>query len=63
MFTTWRTSTYSSSGSQSQCVEIGIAPGRVGVRDSKDRPRGHLNVSRTSWAAFARATANGELAR
>lgn len=45
----WRTSTYSASGSQSQCVEVGVAPGRVGVRDSKDRQRGHLDVSRTAF--------------
>ena len=57
MFTTWRTSTYSSSGSQSQCVEIGTAPGRVGVRDSKARDRGHLNVSRTAWTAFVHSLA------
>lgn len=45
MFSSWRKSTYSESGSQSQCVEVGLAPGRVCVRDTKDRERGHLNVS------------------
>lgn len=49
MFTEWRTSTYSEGGSQSQCVEVGIAPGRVGVRDSKCRERGQLSVSRTAF--------------
>lgn len=52
MFTAWRTSTYSQSGSQSQCVEIGTAPDRIGVRDSKDRERGHLDVSRTAFKAL-----------
>lgn len=49
MITAWRKSTYSQGGSQSQCVEVGVAPGRVGVRDSKDRTRGHLDVSRTAF--------------
>lgn len=49
MFTAWRKSTYSGTQSQTQCVEVGIAPGRVGVRDSKDRARGHLSVSRTAF--------------
>lgn len=50
-FTRWRTSSYSSSGSN-QCVEVGVAPGAVGVRDSKNREGGRLAVSRTAWAAF-----------
>lgn len=51
MITNWRKSTYSDSG-RPQCVEVGLAPGRVGVRDTKDRRRGHLAVSRTAWKAF-----------
>lgn len=49
MFKEWRTSSYSDTGSQAQCVEVGVAPGRVGVRDSKARGRGHLDVSRTAF--------------
>lgn len=48
MFTAWRTSSYSQSGS-GECVEVGLAPGRVGVRDSKARKRGHLDISRTAF--------------
>lgn len=57
MFTSWRTSTYSQS-TQGQCVEVGIAAGRVGVRDSKSRERGTLNVSPAAFrglVALARA--------
>lgn len=49
MFTAWRKSTYSDSGSKVNCVEVGLAPGRVGVRDTKDRERGHINVSRSAF--------------
>lgn len=48
MFTGWRTSTYSEA-TQGQCVEVGLAPGRVGVRDSKSRQRGHLDVTRAAF--------------
>ncbi|HEY3687428.1 MAG TPA: DUF397 domain-containing protein [Streptosporangiaceae bacterium] len=54
MITAWRTSTYSSSESTHECVEVGIGPGAVGVRDTKSRERGHLTVSRTAWRAFVR---------
>jgi hypothetical protein len=49
----WRKSSYSSSGSN-ECVEVGVAPGVIGVRDSKNRAAGRLAVSRTAWAAFVR---------
>lgn len=52
-FTAWRKSTYSSDGN-AQCVEIGVAPGAVGVRDTKNREAGHLAVSRTTWKTFVR---------
>lgn len=51
--TAWRTSSYSG-GAQQTCVEVGVAPGTVGVRDTKARERGHLEVSRTAWSAFVR---------
>lgn len=57
----WRKSSYS--GNTGTCVEVAPVPGMVGVRDTKDRARGHFAVTRTTWAAFTRATANGELAR
>lgn len=53
-FDRWRTSSYTDSGS-AQCVEVGLAPGLVGIRDTKDRKRGHLEVSRTAWTTFVRS--------
>lgn len=58
----WRKSTYSESGS-AQCVEVAPATGAVGVRDTKHREAGHLEVPRTAWSAFARAAADGGLTR
>jgi len=49
--TAWRKSTYSTSPDQN-CVEVGLAPSLVGVRDTKNRAQGHLTVSRTAWATF-----------
>ncbi|QIZ35000.1 DUF397 domain-containing protein [Saccharopolyspora sp. ASAGF58] len=43
-FASWRKSTYS--GHNTGCVEVGSAPGLVGVRDTKDRDGGTLAVSR-----------------
>lgn len=53
--TAWHVSSYSDSGGGS-CVEAGPVAGdpRVAVRDTKDRTRGYLTVSRTAWAAFVR---------
>lgn len=52
--TAWRKSSYSGGGQQA-CVEVGVAPGVIGVRDSKlpdDQPV--ITVPRTAWAAFVR---------
>lgn len=49
----WRTSSYS--GNQGQCVEVAPLSRIVGVRDSKDRERGHLTVARAAWDAFVRS--------
>lgn len=54
--TAWRKSSYSH-GAESACIEVGVAPGRVGVRDTKDRDRGYLEVSRTTWKAFVQRVA------
>ena len=58
----WRTSSYSG-GQGGQCVEVAPLARIVGVRDTKDRARGHLTVSAATWAAFARAVSREELAR
>lgn len=51
--TAWRKSSYST-GPEQTCVEVGLAPGLVGVRDTKNRDLGNLEVSRTAWNAFVR---------
>lgn len=52
MIIEWRKSSYSSSDTTGECVEVGIGPGQVGVRDTKARDQGHLAISRTSWRTF-----------
>lgn len=49
----WRTSSYTTG--QGNCVEVALAPARVLVRDTKDRPGGALSVSPNMWGAFLRA--------
>lgn len=52
-FEGWRKSSYSAD-TRPQCVEVGLAPGLVGIRDTKNHEAGHLEVSRPAWAAFIR---------
>lgn len=54
MITGWRKSTYSTSDTTHQCVEVGVGPGTVGVRDTKSPERGHLTVAAPTWRAFVR---------
>jgi len=46
----WRKSTYS--GSDNQCVEVAPDAVLVGVRDTKARAAGELDVPAASWAAL-----------
>ncbi|MFE3460601.1 DUF397 domain-containing protein [Nocardiopsis aegyptia] len=48
----WHTSTYS--GAQGECVEVNEASPREGVlvRDTRNRPRGHLGFQAGEWVAF-----------
>lgn len=46
----WRTSTYS--GETAYCVETSSSAATVRVRDTKDRERGHITVSDSTWSAF-----------
>jgi hypothetical protein len=48
---TWRTSSHS--GGQGNCVEVAIdTPGRVSVRDSKNRGAAELTFSHQAWHQF-----------
>ncbi|GAA1967910.1 DUF397 domain-containing protein [Amycolatopsis minnesotensis] len=51
---TWRKSSHS--GQESDCVEVRLAP-TVGVRDTKDRDSGYLDVAPAAWVAFTREAA------
>ncbi|OZM73965.1 DUF397 domain-containing protein [Amycolatopsis antarctica] len=45
----WRTSSYS--GQNGECVEVKFAD-RVGIRDTKNRDAGTLDVASLAWRAF-----------
>ncbi|MCA1189590.1 DUF397 domain-containing protein [Saccharopolyspora sp. 6V] len=49
----WRKSSHS--GEESNCVEVGTAPGVVAVRDSKAPRHGVLSFSPHRWRAFLRS--------
>ncbi|MGW1996003.1 DUF397 domain-containing protein [Embleya sp. NPDC001921] len=36
------------------CVEVAPLPARTGIRDTKDRSRGHLEVSPGAWLELVR---------
>jgi len=55
---TWRKSTYS--GTEADCVEVAVAA-RVGVRDTKNRAAGALEVPVASWGAFVTVAKDGKL--
>lgn len=37
-----------------ECVEVGVRPGAVGIRDSKNPAAGMLALPATGWASFTR---------
>ncbi|WP_235618578.1 DUF397 domain-containing protein [Embleya scabrispora] len=43
----WRTASYSVDNNN--CVEVAPLPSSTGIRDTKDRGRGHLEISAASW--------------
>lgn len=56
----WRKSSYSSNGG-GNCVEVGTGlPGKVAVRDSKDREGPKLAVSDQAWSAFVQGIKRNE---
>ena len=50
---TFKTSTYTESNGT--CVEVAVVPGYAAVRDTKDRPGGHIAVPAAAFAAFLEA--------
>ncbi|MGH3930342.1 MAG: DUF397 domain-containing protein [Pseudonocardiaceae bacterium] len=54
----WRTS--SRSTADRDCVEVAVVPGRVGVRDSKERSGPALVLSPSAWRAFVGDLQRGE---
>lgn len=50
----WRKSTYSDVDGNGNCVEVAVAPGEVGVRDSKSPETGTLVFPATEWTQFVR---------
>ncbi|MGH3925409.1 MAG: DUF397 domain-containing protein [Pseudonocardiaceae bacterium] len=55
----WQTSSRSNGGGY-DCVEVAVVPGRVGVRDSKDRSGPALALSPSAWRAFVGDLQRGE---
>jgi len=56
----WRKSSYSS-GNGGNCVEVASnLPGAVAVRDSKNVPGPHLEVTDQAWSAFVAGIKDGE---
>ncbi|AOS64086.1 DUF397 domain-containing protein [Actinoalloteichus hymeniacidonis] len=50
---TWRKARRSQN--TSACIEVGQAPGLIGIRDTKDRAGGTLVVDRVTFGAFLAA--------
>jgi hypothetical protein len=51
----WRKSSYSSDGTNGNCVEVAFVGAAVGVRDSKKPAGGALVLGTATWAAFTEA--------
>ncbi|MFI0468670.1 DUF397 domain-containing protein [Saccharopolyspora sp. 5N102] len=58
----WRKSSRSNNQG-GNCVEVGFSVdgGMTGVRDTKDRDGGTLEVPRSTWAAFLDAVRRGDV--
>ncbi|MEV0696686.1 DUF397 domain-containing protein [Saccharopolyspora sp. NPDC050389] len=62
VFTNWRKSAKSLHNPE-QCVEIGTAPGKAGVRDTKNRDGALLTFPAVTWAAFLSQVKAGKFDR
>ncbi|WP_281290637.1 DUF397 domain-containing protein [Embleya hyalina] len=51
----WRKSSHSSG--DNSCVEVARLPTSMGIRDTKDRGRGHLQISPAAWGELLDALA------
>lgn len=56
----WRKSTFSGSGTGSECVEVAEVDGDIVIRDSKNPDAGHLRFARTEMRAFVAGAKAGE---
>lgn len=54
----WRKSSRSSGG-ENNCVEVAFTPLAIGIRDTKDRAAGHLEIGTTAFAAFLETVTSG----
>lgn len=61
MSDSWRKSTFS--GYNTNCVEVGLSGGSIGIRDSKNPRGGIVTVTTASWDAFLVGVRNGEFDR
>ncbi|WP_424644416.1 DUF397 domain-containing protein [Embleya sp. AB8] len=49
----WRKSSYSGGSQNTDCVEVApLAVEATGVRDTKNRERGHIAIPGDSWVMF-----------
>ncbi|ASO18699.1 hypothetical protein FHR81_000962 [Actinoalloteichus hoggarensis] len=60
VFTRWRKAV-ASEGNGNNCVEVGSAPGLVGIRDTKDRDGGTLVMEPVVFAALVESIKRGRL--
>nr|WP_042185905.1 DUF397 domain-containing protein [Kibdelosporangium sp. MJ126-NF4]CEL16961.1 hypothetical protein [Kibdelosporangium sp. MJ126-NF4]CTQ91810.1 hypothetical protein [Kibdelosporangium sp. MJ126-NF4] len=53
--TRWRKSSHSGTHEDGSCVEVAIAAGSVGIRDTKNRAAGALVLPEHTWHALIHA--------